>query len=55
MNTSLKKTLIEGVIAELAQFSPQPLFYSVIFTVYLQLLCETFHAYKDGGYVIKKR
>ena len=47
MNTSLKKTLIEGVIAELVQFSPQPMFHSVILTVYLQLLCETSHAYKD--------
>ena len=47
MNTSLKKTLIEGVVAELGQFNPQPLFYSVIFTVYFQLLCETSHVYKD--------
>ena len=30
MNTSLKKTLIERVIAELVQFSIKPLFYSDI-------------------------
>ena len=47
MNTSLRKSLIEGVIAELGQFSSQPLFFSVIFTIYLQLLCETSHTYKD--------
>ena len=43
----LKKTLIEGFIAGLVQFSPQPLFYSGIFTVYFQLLCKTSHSYKD--------
>ena len=42
-----KKALVEGVIAELGQFCPQPLFYSGIFKVYLQLLCKTSHEYKD--------
>ena len=43
----LKKTLIEGFIAGLVQFSPQPLFYSGIFPGFFQLLCKTSHAYKD--------
>ena len=42
----IKKILIAGVIAEFGRFSPQPLFYSDIFTVYLQFLCETSHTYK---------
>ena len=47
MNTSLNKTLIERVIAELVQFSVHSKKTSGIFTVYLQFLCETVHAYKD--------
>ena len=47
MNISIKKTLIEEVAAGLGQFCPQHLFHSGIFTVYLQLLWETSHAYKN--------
>ena len=46
-----KKTLIKGVIAGLGQFCPQPLFYSGIFTVYFQLLCEISHTYKDKWWI----
>ena len=58
MNTSLKKTLIEGVIAELVQFSVHSKKKKTtgIFAVSLQLLCETSYAYKvSGEYIIKKR
>ena len=44
MNTSLKKTLIEGAIAELGQFSVYLKKTSGIFTVYLQLLCGAAYA-----------
>ena len=34
-------------VSRIIYTSPQPTYFSDIFTVYLQLLCETAYAYKD--------
>ena len=46
MNTSLKKTLIEGVIAELVQFCPQHCF-MVVYLRFILNCYETSYAYKE--------
>ena len=42
-----KEALVDRVIAKLVQFSVHSKKTIGIFTIYLQLLCETSHAYKD--------
>ena len=56
MNTSLKKTLIEGVIAQLAQFNPNHCFI-VIYLRFIFNCCVRYltHIKIGGEYVIKKR